>query len=47
MVGDVTRPKIVLTPGLIADNEGYGLSLVEGALCMERGAKDQTRRNEL
>jgi hypothetical protein len=43
MVGDVTRPKIVLTPGLIADNEGYALSLIERGLCMQCGAKEQIR----
>ena len=46
MVSDETSPKIIETSGLIADNEGYALSLVERGLCMECGAKEQIRRKE-
>jgi hypothetical protein len=53
MVGYVARPKIIETSGLIADNEGYALSLIEGSLCMECGLKSgfaprkTNRRNEM
>ena len=39
VVGDVARPKIIETAGLIADNEAYALSLIERGLCMEWGLK--------